>query len=201
MHRSTRVFAAVIAFTIALPLGACTAVDVRQTPAGAVSEPGAEAAPGSYSADPASWTITQRGIGPVELGMQVSDAFDTLPAGASDHCPWLASWTAGGFNFLATNIRAIDDGPVQLVATTAVPGVTGLVGPRTAEGIGVGSTVEEVKAAYPSAQISKVTDELMMDGDRFVKVGDAIHLSLSEDDTVSAVTVTTLTTGELSICA
>lgn len=93
------------------------------------------------SASPAGWVLRPDGLGPVELGMPLEQAAAEVGgmtlacAGAYygfDSSLWIAGWQTDVVNSVEWYAR---DG--------------GTVGPRTAEGIGIGSTIDEVRAAYP----------------------------------------------------
>lgn len=97
-------------------------------------------------ADPSTWVITQDAVGPIVVGAAEPDAATTA-AFANAPCPGTdTTW----YN---------RDGKAGLV-TIAPQGVVSLVGvvgsdlatsPRTAAGIGVGSTKQAFLAAYPDA--------------------------------------------------
>lgn len=95
--------------------------------------------PGSTS--PADWVLSPDGLGPVTLGMLLEQAaaevggMELACTGAYygfDNSLWIASRQTGVVNSVAWQARAV-----------------GTLGPRTAEGIGIGSTIDEVRAAYP----------------------------------------------------
>lgn len=92
---------------------------------------------------PADWVLTPDGLGPVKLGMpldqaaaEVEDAQLACPAvyTGDDHALWIT-----GANGEPTDV-------VQVVSWSMVDATSG---PHTAEGIGIGSTIDDVRAAYP----------------------------------------------------
>lgn len=95
-------------------------------------------------ADPSTWVVTQEGMGPFRLGASFADASALVPNGQSA-CTGVtygfdnALWVAEGNN---------TPGTVQMVLWD---GGQGGPGPVTAEGIGIGSSADEVRAAYPDA--------------------------------------------------
>jgi hypothetical protein len=157
--------------------------------------------------DPSAWIVTDAGIGPVELGMPLPDALATLPEGAINdpvNCPWIGWWSApdGRYQLVAARSSdTADHGPVQVVASMSLPESTGVAGPLTPQGIGVGSSLEEVQAAYPGADFMDTSDGSAIGGQRFINLGDTVFLTFYEGaTTVAAVTVTTLHTPPYELC-
>lgn len=99
-------------------------------------------APAPDPADPTTWIVSQAGMGPLVIGMPFRDAIAAVPQ-AQDACGhaysirpdrlFFASWNGG------------PDDPLNVATWSRADG------PRTAEGIGIGSTPDEVRAAYPDA--------------------------------------------------
>ena len=98
--------------------------------------------------------------------------------------------------YTARSWDAADDGPVTLVATAALAETPSADGPRTAEGIGVGSTVEEVLAAYPDAvESADSTDSTIV----HLNVGD-MFFTYREAPVITSVTVTTADAPPYELC-
>jgi len=106
-------------------------------------------------ADPSSWIISEAGIGPITLGQSVDDATLALSAYTPQEVPcdrpeirlFVAEGAPSLTLYLAKNspsiigIRIFDYDSVLPAASS----------PHTAEGLGLGSTVSEVQAAYSDA--------------------------------------------------
>ncbi|MCS5511239.1 hypothetical protein NY537_00595 [Curtobacterium flaccumfaciens pv. betae] len=106
-------------------------------------------APYSLS-DPDTWTISGSEVGPIALGGEdaaETDDLDGIYTPAPCLNPNVTFWRSQDYPEL-TVVRA-DDGTVQSLAIgTGAPDAPGN-GPTTAAGLGVGSTLAELRAAYP----------------------------------------------------
>ena len=144
----------------ALLLAGCS---VQAQPETAPSEsPSTEStpAPTASPADPddaASWTISCEGIGPVTWG-QSSDGARASLAGFTEkpveQCPELLVFES---ETLPNVWLVLDAGGITVdqVVVTADSADAISESPETGEGIGVGSTVDEVMAAYPDAEVAE----------------------------------------------
>jgi hypothetical protein len=123
--------------------------------AAAPTTPSPTATPTMDSADPAAWVIDFDSIGPVGLGQSIPDATAALSAftaQAEPSCPPLTRVELGAEG---PSIWLTEDPLQQLVLIRTDSSETVTVTPRTAEGVGIGSSVDEVTAAYPDAQVSE----------------------------------------------
>ncbi|MGW8432877.1 hypothetical protein ACWGJ9_17465 [Curtobacterium citreum] len=106
--------------------------------------------------DPSTWTISGSEIGPVALGGTVAGEtddlrgpFSLLPSPA-DGCVADNTWVSP--DGVQVQVVADDSGSVSTVEVTSTATSTPtapVAGPTTAAGIGVGSSAEELHAAYP----------------------------------------------------
>ena len=130
-----------------------------------------------------------QGVGPARLG----DAVETIGAldgwSITDPCTWAAfgPWTGDGRWIVAASSS---DDPSGAVQTVDFGGGDAGSGPRTPDGLGLGSTRAEILAAHPEAT------EGDSNGYAWIRVGQpapaaGIYLSIRGDSTgVSRVTVT-----------
>lgn len=103
-------------------------------------------------ADPTTWIISADGVGPARLGQSLKDveAAFTGYVDVSDHnaCPNpLITFLGPAGSTMADSPLLLDTDETGVVVGIAVS----KVGPKTAEGIGIGSTATAVNTAYPAA--------------------------------------------------
>ena len=150
--------AATIAVTFALLLSGCGPLGGAAPDSTSVPAPTASAlAPTVESIDPfnaSSWTISTAGVGPVEIGQNLQDAraalshFSEQPA---DSCPnpRVKVFTLSDAQTLWLVLDEEGAEVVGLRLSDYEGGLGNPVGPRTIEGVGVGTTVDAMWAAYP----------------------------------------------------
>jgi hypothetical protein len=206
----TRVLVAA-SLAMIITLSGCASEAVDSQPAtsnssGAPSEPAPEpavptasatpsAAPVSSPApvdgnDPDSWVIDFSGVGPLKLGDPIAQAEESAPAYTrepNESCPPVVFLVAEGFPSITVpdpyasrviEFIAVGDMDPQIVANTA---------PRTSAGIGIGATLEELRATYPDLSERQVIDRthyFVTDGS-----GSWITFQLDEQGLVDSVTV------------
>lgn len=155
--------------------------------------------------DPATWIVTEDSIGPVHLGDTFSEARDAVRSWTvDDACSWTAFWNAPDNSLTAyfSHDNAEQDGTVDTIDVAALVALKPSDGPRTSDGIGMGSTRDEVRAAYPDAeeQTPTIGDATML------RVGDggsegSLFFTFAEgSDTVSAITVTSRDEPPYEVC-
>jgi hypothetical protein len=122
------------------------------TPTVTTPAPTASAEPSAppESGDPATWIVTQAGMGPLRLGMPYDEAIAALP-GARNACGDVYM-SGDGTIFMSDGFESSGS-----LAVADWSGHLGGPGPRTPEGLGYGSSVAEVRAAYPD--VIDVTDD------------------------------------------
>lgn len=140
-------------------------------------------------------------------GVQVGEPFSSETAGipgfaAVEGCEWVGQASRDDYSLTVQRDAADDeDGPVVLVAVSAPADDVPVAGPVTAEGIGIGSTVDDARAAYPDAE------ETRGEGDRrYLRVDEAgesaLFLSYTDGEQVIwALTATSLETPPYEPCA
>ncbi|MFJ6654005.1 hypothetical protein ACIQLJ_14535 [Microbacterium sp. NPDC091313] len=101
------------------------------------------------SSAPSTWIIDSGGMGPLRLGMSLSAAREAVPE--TDECHGISFFWQQGTNAL-----------VYFQQNDAVRHIESWLpdGPRTASGIGVGSSRYEVLSAYPDAAAADTPSSL-----------------------------------------
>lgn len=137
-----------------------SASEVRNTPLPrqpAVNEGESTPTPSPESidlSDPGSWLITFDGVGPLTVGGQLSEEGEAMTAFSEeprDYCPRAIFNHSTG---RAPSVWAMLDGDFETINAVVLPGRPDRMSPvdgspKTVEGIGLGSSVAELLAAYP----------------------------------------------------
>ncbi|WP_156786357.1 hypothetical protein [Microterricola viridarii] len=126
----------------------------RPTPVGTPAQPEQPAAPAIDLENPGTWLIGFEGIGPIDRGAQIVDVRPAMGAFSErampEWCPVAQFDRAGGPTVVATLDEDFATVTGMFVGGGADPAATTESSPRTAEGIGIGSTLGEMLAAYPT---------------------------------------------------
>ena len=141
--------------TGAVPTGESPSSTTAGTPSPTATAGGDDDGDDGSSTDPSTWRIDDDEIGPIEIGEPFDATLDALSDGWStvEGCEWVASWTAEDSSYQIW-FQAEDEqttGDIVGVHVDWLGDRTG-VGPRTEDGLGVGSTREEVLEAHPRAE-------------------------------------------------
>lgn len=114
--------------------------------------------PSADPADPSTWIISDAGIGPIEIGGDFATTLGALPdtwTNDAANCSWTAWWNAEDSSHGLFFVRGPENpaAPIREISVyTGTETPTVVDGPQTAEGLGVGSTEEEILVAYPDAE-------------------------------------------------
>ncbi|UXW84695.1 hypothetical protein NFX31_10640 [Microbacterium azadirachtae] len=151
------------------------------------SPPASSSAPAEDPSSPSTWIISTAGVGAVRLGDKVSALPDLAGWSIRDSCRWAALWGDSELQLVAAGDSSESE---PVVSEIAVLGSTTGPRPQTDSGVGVGSTEEQVRAAYPGAA------EGTSGYGPWIRTGDpaqgAVYFTLYPDSrTVRQVTVTT----------
>ena len=126
------------------------------TPTPTATPPDTGTSPVRSPDDPADWTIGFDGMGPLTLGSPMSDVPDRLPGWSDqtgDQCRPrnLRFLDPQGLHvsLFAQDAQKLTVSEVLVGYTFSVDGERDIATPHTAEGIGIGSTKDELLSAYP----------------------------------------------------
>ncbi|GGO61200.1 hypothetical protein GCM10010910_08440 [Microbacterium nanhaiense] len=182
-----------------LPAGETTAAsppaptpDESATPS--VSAP-ADPEPSPPTGEPAEWVIDETAIGPVALGADFGATLD----GLSDEwvndaaCPEMAYWTSNDGAYLVSfhHDGQADTATISEITVEALG--PGDAGPRTAEGLGLGSTGDDVTAAYPGA----VSLDAPIGGGSYLRTAETGSLFFGFAEGEGAASTVTVTSADL----
>nr|WP_201471048.1 hypothetical protein [Microbacterium hydrocarbonoxydans] len=207
--RSARILSPLFGMAVTAALLAGCAAPTEPTPTVTQTVPAtAEPAPSpSPSTSAPAAEVSPSGIGDVELGTPYDEAVAAAGAAPAEVCPWIASAEADGYTLTLQSPEIPEDDPavVDLVQVSASPAdLEGqpAAGPVTAEGIGLGSRVDEALAAYPDAvEIESVGDRRYLAIESEAGTGSVFLTYTAGTDIIWGVTATTLEEPPYESCA
>jgi hypothetical protein len=147
------------------------------------------------------------GIDGIELGTPYDDAVAAAGATPAEACPWLASTDEDGYTLTLQRAEVAEQDPpvIELVQVSASPvDLEGgpAIGPLTAEGIGVGSRMDQALAAYPDAvEIEGVGDRRYLAIESSAGAGSVFLSYTAGLDIIWALTATSLDEPPYESCA
>lgn len=158
--------------------------------------------------DPATWTVSAEGVGPVEIGGDLASTLAELPDTWKNdpaNCSWTAWWQEPGAGYQMYVVRGTesDTAPISEISVNAGgndPGES-TQSPVTAEGVGLGASKEQVLAAYPDAQeiAAQIGDSTFL----MVPGADPAHVFFEfreGTDVASSLVVTTRSEPSYEVC-
>ena len=140
----------------------------------------------------------------MQLGESFSQAREAAPTWTvEDTCSWAAFWNASDHSLTAYFVHdsAEQDGEITTIDVAALVPLQPSDGPRTADGLGFGSTRDEVEAAYPDAeeQTSTIGEATMLRVDGAGE-GSLFFTFAQDDDVVRGITLTLLDEPPYEVC-
>lgn len=218
MHRTLTTLTAITAFALLTMSGCATSSQeappseptTSTSPAPSSSEPpttptptAASEVPEADPEDPSTWQVSADGIGPIATGGDFAATLADLPETWSndEHCSWAAWWNAEDQSYSVDFVRGTESEqePIVLASASAADPITPGVGPRTEDGLGIGSTKDEVLAVYPDATEghSQIGDGTWLG---IPTASATIFFEYYTSDQANAVTVTTLEAPPYEVC-
>jgi hypothetical protein len=161
--------------------------------------------------DPSTWTISGSEVGPIALGGDLASESDDLESAyrllPTEGCTE-GTWTRAGSTTIQLGWQTTTSNPTVKSVTSVLLAAEGgatpfapLPGPRTATGISVGSTFEQVRGAYP--KLAHVNPGINGPGSLWeTTLADGVlRFQLGEDgDHVNAIWATTQPDAPMGLC-
>lgn len=153
--------------------------------------------------DLSTWIVTETSMGPIELDADFDAALELVPEWTTDeNCSWTAFWNDpdAGLTAYFAHDSETEGGPITTIDVSAPDATDPAAGPHTDQGVGLGSSMDEVTAAYPDAEEKAAT----IGGATLLRVGDrdtAMYFTFAEgQQTVSSITVTAAEEPPYEVC-
>lgn len=161
MRRAGPVLGLAASAVLVLGLSACSGTSTEQptsNPESTESTAQTETPdPEESTPTPEAWAITETGIGPFEIGMRYADALTSPGSEVSELCEGVAQVTVPDASDMTMWVMASEHNPESTLAEISVSVPADTVedvagGPESDKGIGLGSSLDDMKAAYPEAR-------------------------------------------------
>ncbi|QPZ37198.1 hypothetical protein [Paramicrobacterium chengjingii] len=161
MRRAGPVLGLAASAVLVLGLSACSGTLPEQPDPGPESTDSMTqtetSSPEESTPTPEAWAITETGIGPFEIGMRYADALTAPGADVSELCEGVAQVTVSDAPDATMWVMASEHDPESTLAEISVSAPADTVedipgGPETDKGIGLGASVDDMRATYPDAR-------------------------------------------------
>lgn len=152
--------------------------------------------------DPGAWIIDDSSVGPIEMGADFETVLADVPGEWTNDemCAGMAFWNAADGSYLISFRSDAADGGGAIAEITVEGLAEGAVGPRTSDGLGLGSTEDDVMGAHPNT----VPLDASVGGGTFLRADSESPLFFTYPeggDAASRVTVTSRDLPSYEACA
>ncbi|MFK4791399.1 hypothetical protein [Microbacterium sp. ZW T5_56] len=185
---------------VAEPAASATTTPAEPTPS-ATTPPAPVPTPTDPASadDPAAWTASGAGVGPLVLGEDFATLAGTVgaagwtigcgPDAPSPDAPVISYSGSDMLSIFAGAGYAMSGEPNTTLNQVSITG-SAQTSPKTAEGIGIGSTLADAQAAYPDGQNAMLANYAM--ALRVPAAGGTMYFGAGDGETISGITVTIL---------
>lgn len=148
--------------------------------------------------DPADWVVSGAGVGPLVLGEDFATLAGAVgsgwmigcgPQAPSPDAPVISYAGADALSISAAAGYAVSGEPNTTLNQVRITG-SASTSPKTAEGIGIGSTLAEAQAAYPEGQNTMLANYSL--ALRVPAAGGTMYFGAGDGETISGIEVTVL---------